>query len=296
MIRRHSPRLVARRFVSGRSFSLASRWRPLAELQDGHLETFRKLAFVPSKPTLLPREHFLNLPAVQKWFLTSQHPHKRRDTTLKRNYLDRFGSAIVPLEFTKLPPDGGATFHRAEAPFQIFLQWASLASTSIEDHLYLAQASFASLPKAMTDDLPTPDIVAKAGTGDIYDTNLWMGIPPTYTPLHRDPNPNLFVQLAGRKIVRMLEPEDGDNVFARVQQILGKSKSAAFRGEDMMKGEERQMLETEIWEDASKADHRSAGYEICVGPGDGLFIPKGWWHSIKGVGTGITASVNWWFR
>jgi len=35
---------------------------------------------------------------------------------------------------------------------------------------------------------------------------------------------------------------------------------------------------------------------VEVSPGDALFIPKGWWHSIKSVGIGVTASVNWWFR
>jgi len=30
--------------------------------------------------------------------------------------------------------------------------------------------------------------------------------------------------------------------------------------------------------------------------GDGMFIPKGWWHSVKGVGKGIIGSANWWFR
>ena len=296
MIPRQSLRLTSLRFLSCRPYSLASRWRPVKELQDGHLETFRNEAFVPSKPILLPRKHFFELPAAQKWFLTPSNEHDGAGTTLNRNYLDQFGNTVVPLEFTKLSSESEATFHRAEAPLAIFLQWASLASTDIEDRLYLAQASFASLPKDMADDLPTPEIVSKAGTGDIYDTNIWMGIPPTYTPLHRDPNPNMFVQLAGKKVVRILEPEAGDEVFARVQQALGKSGSAALRGEDMMKGEERKLLEAEIWDVASNTYPGPAGYEVDVNAGDGLFIPKGWWHSIKGIGEGVTASVNWWFR
>lgn len=149
----------------------------------------------------------------------------------------------------------------------------------------------------MIEDLPTPGIVAKAGTCDIYDTNLWLGIAPTYTPLHRDPNPNLFVQLAGHKIVRMLSPEAGDRVFARVQGQLGKSAFASFRGEEMMKGEERKLLEAEVWDEESRlGEDRDQGLEAHVCDGDGVFIPKGWWHSIKGVGGNVLGSVNWWFR
>ena len=296
MILRQTLPLTSLCFVSSRPYSSTVRWRPLKELQDGHLETFRAEAFVPSKPALLPRKHLLELPAVQKWFLAADNAHDESSSSLNRDYLDRFENTIVPLEFTTLYTNGEGTFHRTEVTFSIFLQWANFASRSVKDRLYLAQASFASLPKAMTDDLPTPEIVSKAGTGDIYDTNIWMGIPPTYTPLHRDPNPNLFVQLAGTKVVRILEPSAGDQVFGRVQHALARSGSAAFRGDDMMKGRERKLLESAIWDDASQTDREPAGYGVYVEAGDCLFIPKGWWHSIKGVGEGITASVNWWFR
>ena len=206
----------------------------------------------------------------------------------------------MPVEFTRLSTapalvqDEGS-FQRAEVPFHIFLAWTKSATLETSERLYLAQASLASLPDALKADLPTPEVVAKSGMGDIYDTNIWMGIPPTYTPLHRDPNPNLFVQLAGNKIVRILQPDLGEEVFARVQRALGRSESAAFRGEDMMKGEEKRLLEGQIWDDNSKLNC-GAGYEVHIGRGDGLFIPKGWWHSVKGVGDGITGSVNWWFR
>lgn len=64
----------------------------------------------------------------------------------------------------------------------------------------------------------------------------------------------------------------------------------------MMKGQEKELLDNEIWGGASQTEGREVGYEVSVEAGDGLFVPKGWWHSIKGVGNGITASVNWWFR
>ena len=294
MVVGHISRRSALNFLPRLSYSSTSAWLPVRELPDGQLETFRSEAFIPSKPVLLPRKHFLKLPAAQKWFVRPREGTS--EVTLNRSYLQQFEESIVPLEFTRLDSGDKNTFARAEAPLHIFLRWAYLATPLTSDRLYLAQASLSSLPKALADDLATPEFVLKAGSGDIYDTNIWMGIPPTYTPLHRDPNPNLFVQLAGAKVVRILEPEAGNRIFARVQNILGRSDSTAFRGDSMMKGQEKKLLDSEIWGGPSRAEGREVGYEVSVEAGDGLFIPKGWWHSIKGVGNGITASVNWWFR
>ena len=283
-----------------RTGTSTTRWHPLCPLQDGSLTTFREKASIPSKPALLPKAHFVALPSVQKWFRTSQDGAGR--VTLNHIYISKFGDTIVPLEFTRISAACAAnhdedSFQRADVPFSVFMEWARLANSETSERLYLAQASWANLPEALKLDLPTPEIVAKSGTGDIYDTNIWMGIPPTYTPLHRDPNPNLFVQLAGDKIVRILPPEMGNQVFAQVQSALGRSGSTAFRGEDMMKGEEKRLLEDRVWNDTSGMHEAGGdGYEARVGRGDGLFIPKGWWHSVKGIGEGITASVNWWFR
>ena len=121
---------------------------------------------------------------------------------------------------------------------------------------------------------------------------------PTYTPLHRDPNPNLFVQLAGSKRVRLLEPAAGDAIYERVKLEVGqegKEGSKAFRGEEMMKGKESEVLEKAVWF-GEQGDGVEGGFETEVRAGDGLFIPQGWWHSIKGIGKGVTGSVNWWFR
>jgi len=146
----------------------------------------------------------------------------------------------------------------------------------------------------MRDDLPTPEVVLKAGKGDVYDSSIWLGLAPTYTPLHRDPNPNLFVQSAGKKLVRLCRPETGRAIFAKVQEKIGGSASATMRGEEMMQGAEKRALEAEVWHDDTAS--RSAVWEAELESGDAIFIPKGWWHSIKGVGDGMTGSVNWWFR
>lgn len=114
------------------------------------------------------------------------------------------------------------------------------------------------------------------------------------------------MQLAGRKHLRLLPPEVGHAVFEDVQNHLdhrshANSISANIRGDEMMAGPEKFALHEAIWTDDPSANRYAdvlATYalETEVALGDALFIPKGWWHSVKGVGEGVTASVNWWFR
>lgn len=285
---------------------VASGYQPLDTLQDASIDVFREKCFRPERPAILPRGCFRVLPACDCWFTepsTGSSP-----PALNYDYLERYADTFVPLELTQRSPpsqkpdnpDGKSdatdtSFQRLHAPLSLFLDWTRSAHTQ-SARLYLAQCQVSDLPSALRDDLPTPDLVSQTGRGDIYDTNIWMGIPPTYTPLHRDPNPNLFVQLAGRKLVRLLPPDAGMRVFSRVRMELGQSTgrvAAAFRGEEMMQGRERPLLEEAVWGDRveSPALRQEAGYEAVLEAGDGLFIPKGWWHSIKGVGEGITASV-----
>ncbi|KAK3672567.1 hypothetical protein LTR78_007618 [Recurvomyces mirabilis] len=297
--------------------------RPVPVLPDANIETFRNEAFLPALPVLLPRSTFGNLPAVQKWF--ERDDEKGAPVTLNRSYLSGFGSTIVPLEISS-----NHQFNRIEQSFSFFLEcvqssqsrhqsrpnryfsayvpgaraikktatsndfFSAAAITPPTAKIYLAQAPIYDLPQALRDDLPTPELVLKAGKGDVYDSSIWLGQAPTYTPLHRDPNPNLFVQLAGTKVVRLFKPDAGRAVFAKVQEKIGGSASATLRGEEMMQGAEKQALEQEVW--GSSEVSLTSAYETIVERGGGLFIPKGWWHSIKGVGTGMTGSVNWWFR
>ncbi|KAJ5095210.1 hypothetical protein N7532_007501 [Penicillium argentinense] len=292
------------------SFSTSSGrpYRPLETLHDARVETFRQQFFIPEKPTILPRSHFRDIPALKNWFQAGNgSPADAPDRTTRLNveYLQSHAAdAFVPLELTELS-DTTATdvkrFRQFHAPLNLFLEWMRMAETSPQaTRLYLAQCQLLDLPVILRDDFPTPAIVAQAGKGDVYDTNVWIGHPPTYTPLHRDPNPNLFVQLAGRKVVRLLPPGDGQGVFSAVRRQLGRSSdrgAAAIRGEEMMQGEERALLDQMVWDvPVSAGSESGTGFEAELGTGDGLFIPKGWWHSIKGLGEGVTASVNWWFR
>jgi hypothetical protein len=291
------------------------------------------------------KDMFKDLPAYEKWFhrtpglLEIAHkgglPHltpkmaKRRQALsgqdpstfdgvvqLNTEYLGQFGDTMVPLERKEESPRGGVVnFERFEGPLSLLFQHMEIPGWKPAEQLYLAQHSLADLPKELQDDLPTPDVIKALGKGDIYNSSLWMGKAPTCTPLHRDPNPNLFVQLSGKKKIRLLNPQVGQELYEQVMHSLGKSGgSASMRGEEMMQGRELEALENAVWNDEWAHPGGTLGFEVTVKKGGGLYIPLGWWHAVRGVGRGPNVSVshsapcqdallidvllqvNWWFR
>jgi hypothetical protein len=290
---------------------------------------------------------FTDLPAYEKWFerkeglqeqakkgplgnmsmkkarrkavLDSEDPMTIEGVVnLNSEYLDQFGDAIVPLERTEKTRLGDvAKFDRFNAPLSLLLmhlkEWKT--NRTLNNQLYLAQHALSDLPKALQDDLPVPALLKNLGNGDIYGSSLWMGIAPTFTPLHRDPNPNLFVQLSGKKKIRLMSPDMGKQLYNNVVGKLGKSGGQAhMRGEEMMQGEEFAAMESAVWNDNWENPGGVLGFEVVVKKGGGLYIPKGWWHAVRGVGKGPNVSVshslsdddasltktllqvNWWFR
>ncbi|KAJ5149361.1 hypothetical protein N7448_000939 [Penicillium atrosanguineum] len=263
---------------SSRNFSASSadRYRSLEPLEDASVDTFRTKCYAPEQPAILPRSKFNDLPALKNWFQSctpSSGAPSQPTTRLNIEYLQKHaGDAFVPLELTETSPPnpsgdpgshrhGGTdllSFRQFHAPLTMFLEWMRMADNSPQSsRLYLAQCQLLDLPPVLRRDFPIPDIVAQAGKGDVP----------------------CFLRF-------------GSN-WARV----GGKDAAAFRGEEMMQGQERALLDEMVWSTpASAGSDGGVGYEAHLGTGDGLFIPKGWWHSIKGVGEGVTASVNWWFR
>ncbi|KAH7028367.1 JmjC domain protein [Macrophomina phaseolina] len=265
---------------------------------------------VMNEPRVLSESSFENIDAIYHWFKVAS---PQSDVHMLRTEVFRpYANLIVPLEYTGPDPvDTSRTiFKRFNAPLEVFLDY--LEQPTEKMRLYLAQCSINDLPKAIRRLFPAPPFVHHHGSvskkpglwrtkrepqADIYDTALWIGLPPTYTPLHRDPNPNCFFQMAGEKTVRLFPPDKGLEIFQRVKQRIGVAEgdsSGRIRGEEMMMGREKEELEKEVWD--SGYDPESGGLQTRLQRGQGLYIPQGWWHSVRGHGEGITASVNWWFR
>ncbi|KAL1599626.1 hypothetical protein SLS60_007429 [Paraconiothyrium brasiliense] len=252
-----------------------------------------------SVPTVFPKQ-FTDLPAIKKWFTPIDCPTEHGVYySPNASYLGRHGSLMVPLEYTRYNPIGDdvgtrkaiSTFECIQAPLSLLL--SHISSEDRSQQLYLAQCSLDDLPSELKHDLPAPKLISHLGRGDIYASSIWMGRPPTSTPLHRDPNPNLFVQLVGRKVIRLMKPKQGRFLYDRLRAELG---HAHLRGEEMMVGEERDRLQDAVWDEKEINGVSASGVEARLEGGDGLYIPLGWWHAVESIGSHTNASVNWWFR
>ncbi|ORY61607.1 cupin-like domain-containing protein [Pseudomassariella vexata] len=237
-----------------------------------------------------------SLDEFQRWLYT---PHKDPDIWLFSNEGAPFANAYEQLCLLTKPPLCYSEFATFYAQLGLLLKAAEYnryqenSDLRIKE-LYIAQFPLEDLPLFLKKDLITPEIVKRAGKGDIYNTSIWLGLEPTFTPLHRDPNPNLFVQMASTKRVRLLPPARGKDLYTRVRNEIGGGGNPNIRGEEMMSGNERDALHKAVWGPQAPDDIQ----EAVLGPSDCLFIPNGWWHSVRSGSEdgGLNASVNWWFR
>ena len=179
--------------------------------------------------------------------------------------------------------------------------------------LYIAQLPLTDLPDELREDVPTPPHLTddpppeddalpdqhqcRSPLVDIYNSSLWLGLEPTLTPWHRDPNPNLLCQLVGVKKVRLAAAPQGEVLLRDVAASLGRPPDvrSALRGVRMMERAQREAEMDAVW----GPEARSSVSEVVLEPFDMLYIPTGWWHSVMSGGAdrgGLNMSVNWWFR
>jgi len=380
-----------------RPFRISARTLPHRCRRSQHqIDAFRSQWYEKQLPVRYDRETFARLntiPALTKWIRPyAQATGRSALGPFELDYarFDGYGDAVVPVERTVWRADGAKTwdvkrFERFEAPLSFFLDWVKLKSRDPagfcpDESLYIAQCPVGSLPDALGADLPAPvyctqrggtapDKIAGSSKGSaggdllsarVEDSSVWMGMPPTETPLHRDPNSNFLVQIAGWKTVRLMTPEDGQLMLAyakrEVALHVGGRLDMSMRGEEMMVGPERALMSELVWGPPSEGGMRteeeamlrnidsghssvnivggddvevtalgglhddeaetgayeastqppsddeltSLGiFETNLTPGDALFIPHGWYHSVRSIGNhmhGINMSANWWFR
>ena len=258
-----------------------TQWKPLQRFQDVEDQAFKLPDWDAQQPVAVSS---FRLPPPQTWVSSAKFPQLNH--VHLRPHAD---TTFLPMELSSSSP---TSFQRVPAaPLSLFLHYATLSlAERSSQRLYVAQAGLDLLPETLRADFPTPTFLGDARQRNVYSTSLWMGIGGSATPLHRDPNHNLLIQVAGRKVVRLLDKETGTSVLEEVRRQAGKvdGRPDRLRGEEMMR-DEKVGLERAIWEDTHP---NVTGWEAALEPGDGLLIPQGWHHAVRGVGEGINISVS----
>ena len=149
---------------------------------------------------------------------------------------------------------------------------------------YMAQVSVHALPEAarrlFAEHVPT---LAPAASPPPYRTNVWLGPTGTVTPAHRDPYPNIVVQLLGAKVVRLYTPGDaGMYPFERGASLQTNTSRVDVEAAEI----DPQFA-------AFAARRRDDERVVTLAPGDALHIPRHWWHHVRA--TSVSATVNFWW-
>eukprot|EP00754_Rhynchopus_humris_P004923 Rhum_TRINITY_DN12471_c0_g1::Rhum_TRINITY_DN12471_c0_g1_i1::g.52104::m.52104/K10277/KDM8, JMJD5; lysine-specific demethylase 8 len=151
---------------------------------------------------------------------------------------------------------------------------------------YLAQHGLLDQLPEMARDVGMPAILdAVAGDPEEVTRHCWIGTADTITELHCDSYDNFFVQLYGYKYIRLYAPKHARSLY--VARRSSKNAHTAQGNCSTMPCEEEG--DFEAYPLARDVPYQ----EVLLGPGEGLFIPEGWFHYLRAVTPSV--SVNHWF-
>ncbi|KAK9474814.1 uncharacterized protein V1510DRAFT_438656 [Dipodascopsis tothii] len=209
----------------------------------------------PALPCVLPGR-FAALPARTRWLVDRDG----RPTINAEHFLELIEAQgrdpLVDVELGRMdgasggaavPGDAGAVdFKRSQVPLSLFVKMVATAPAgSPYSQLYLAQTPLLQALPALAADAPAPALLP-AGEHQ-YGGSAWIGR-AAFTPRHYDVNDNLYVMVGGRKQVSLWAPS-------------GRGGSAPGRN--------------------FAATAAAAAAVVDLEPGDGLFIPRRWWHQVR---------------
>jgi lysine-specific demethylase 8 len=185
---------------------------------------------IPGMHPCLVADELYEWPALRKWIDISY-------------LLEVAGHRQVPVEIGSSYSDDPDWHQEIMSLRQFFGRFVTNESESVG---YVAQFDLLAHVKRLDEDVGIPSSLE----GSKFYRNCWLGPTGTFTPLHRDPQDNLFCQVVGYKEIILVAPEEGADGMA-------------------------------LPEDACR---------LVLGPADALLIPKGWWHQVRSLSFSISIS------
>lgn len=174
-------------------------------------------------------------------------------------------------------------------PFQRYA--GLLRSREAHTHdIYLAKASLKESP--LRHEQPVPQINERLqqlgfSPNQANDFNLWVGPGGHVESLHYDMLDGTLFQLYGRKRFVLFPPEQTKNLYAFPTYIH------LFRGLNMRSWFSQVYPDNPDLEAFPRLERAlEHKVEVILEPGEGLFIPSGWWHEVSAVGNDMIVSIN----
>lgn len=199
-------------------------------------------------------------PAMQKWTI--------------ENIRDLYGDCVVQIQNGRdQDPEYEirSASHREESTMRKFAE--RILSTESSNDFYMTANNYLcmKIPGILEDVGTLPEFINRPDNKGHW--HFWMGPKGTLTPMHHDMNALIHVQILGRKKWKLISPfntpevYNHNHVFSKVD--LFNIDYAAF---PLMKNV--QII------------------EVVVNPGDALFLPLGWWHSVESLDRSISISIT----
>jgi hypothetical protein len=157
--------------------------------------------------------------------------------------------------------------HRRRVRFGELVEW--LRKDEASNDIYLTAYNSCTNAAALAplwDDMAPIDLLDPRPRDGFF----WLGPRGTLTPWHHDLTNNLLVQVMGRKRVRLAPPW----AFARMKN--SRHCFSDWGNEPLPAG-------------AGDADTPPV-LETVIGPGEGIFLPVGWWHQVEALD--LSASMS----
>jgi Uncharacterized conserved protein len=183
---------------------------------------------------------------------------------LVERWPDRIVTVAIDLPSHSVPYREQSTHYYREMTLAHFVEALDGGRTG-----YLAQVPLTEFT-SLQEELDLKEL----GSSRIYAVNLWLGN-NTRSGLHYDNADNLFGQIYGRKSALLISPK-----YSRFLYPFSDNPSKSQVDPDSPD---------------FKRHPRCAGAEVwsCdLQPGDGLYIPRGWWHHI--IAEDLSFSINCW--